>query len=76
MNKWTINGRTFQYGDPIYRVGCGGTENPFRFEGKHYLYVWNIKDKNHYYYCFEDDMYIGDKQMNQMMDRAILMFRK
>lgn len=71
---WTIGDRDLSYSNRNnnYKVACGGTEVPFRFHGSHYLYTYNIQDRQNYYYCFELDIYIDDKQMNQMMDAAIL----
>lgn len=44
-----------------YNIGCGGTETPTLYQNKTYLYVWNRKTRNHEYYCWEDDMFISDK---------------
>lgn len=50
---------SFQY---PWRVGCGGTEVPFVREGKRYIYVWNMEEKAHYYYCFDLDLFIPDRE--------------
>lgn len=44
-------------------VGCGGTEEPFLFGGKKYLYCFNMHDKKHYYYSFSDDMFYADNDV-------------
>jgi hypothetical protein len=70
---WEVDGRTFSYhGGHEYRIGCAGLETPFRFENKYYLYVWNMTTKKHEYYCFDDDIYISDFHMENMMERRFL----
>jgi hypothetical protein len=48
-----------EFQHPWY-VGCGGTETPFTLNGKRYLYVWNMAERKHYYYCFDEDLFISD----------------
>ena len=55
--EWTIIGRTYKFGHLNYEVGCGGTETPYCWNGKHYLMVWNKTEKKHEHYCFEDDLF-------------------
>lgn len=47
---------------PDYDIGCGGTETPFPYEGKMYLYVWNRVELKHEYYCFTTDEFIPDNR--------------
>jgi hypothetical protein len=57
---FTINGKTFKFWHTDYEVGCGGSEIPMEWLGKHYLYVWNQVKKQHEYYCFESDLFMGE----------------
>jgi hypothetical protein len=57
---WTINGQERGFYRTDYEVGCGGDEVPMEYGRKHYLYVWNKVAQQHEYYCFEDDMFIGE----------------
>ena len=43
-------------------VGCNGCEIPFSKNGKTYLYMWNAVENAHYYYCYQDDIFITDKE--------------
>lgn len=43
--------------DYPYRIGCNGTETPYTKNGKWFLYVYNVKDKQHYVYSYSDDRY-------------------
>ena len=58
--SWEINGKSFTFWRTDYEVGCGGDEVPTEWGQKHYLYVWNKKTKSHEYFCFEDDLFIGE----------------
>lgn len=58
---FSINGRSLSFYHADYEVGCGGDELPMELGRKHYLYVWNKKKKIHAYYCFEDDLFIDEK---------------
>ena len=42
---------------PPGKIGCGGHETPFISNNKWWLYMWNSIEKNHYYYCFDDDLF-------------------
>jgi hypothetical protein len=53
-----------------WHVGCGGNEVPFLFNGKKYIYVWNSEERAHYYYCFDDDIFVNDVEFHQMMEIA------
>lgn len=39
---------------------CGGAEEPFTYNGKRYLYMWNITTGQHAYYCANDDRFYVD----------------
>ena len=43
--------------DHPWKIGCGGNETPFISNNKWWLYMWNSIEKNHYYYCFDDDLF-------------------
>ena len=58
---FSINGRSLNFYHADFEVGCGGDELPMEYDRKHYLYVWNKKKKIHAYYCFEDDLFIDEK---------------
>jgi hypothetical protein len=49
-----------------WAVGCGGSETPFTKDGKRYLYVWNCQDRKHYYYCYDTDIFILDKDFHNV----------
>ena len=61
--SWEINGRSFTFWRTDYEVGCGGHEVPMEWGRKHYLYVWNIVVRQHEYYCFEDDLFMGERDV-------------
>ena len=42
--------------DHPWKIGCGGHETPF-ISNKWWLYMWNSIEKNHYYYCYDDDLF-------------------
>jgi hypothetical protein len=44
------------------QIGSGGKEIPFKKNGKWYLYVWDSKNKKHFYYCYDDDIYHPDTE--------------
>ena len=44
----------------IWVVACGGTETPFTYNGKTYLYMWNPATGEHAYYCETDDLFVED----------------
>lgn len=46
--------------DTCWIAGCGGTEQPFKAQGKTYLYMWNWCTKEHSYYCQTDDVFVSD----------------
>lgn len=55
--------RPLSFAHPDYQVGCAGTEVPFLGkDSKTYLYVWNIKNYTHAYYCFESDLFIPEEE--------------
>lgn len=49
---------------------CGGTEQPFVFQGKHYLYMWNRSSKVHAYYCITDEVFADDDKEEQLWNRG------
>lgn len=58
---WNVGDRRFRFTDtPNLQVGCGGTEVPVPWGGKTYLYCWDAKDRVHTYYCFEEDLIVGE----------------
>tara|TARA_Y100000310_G_C20630372_1_gene788307 strand:+ start:1515 stop:1748 length:234 start_codon:yes stop_codon:yes gene_type:complete len=69
--SWRVNGRDFVFFHTDYSVGCGGDEIPLPWERKHYLYVWNKLNKVHEYYCFEDDLFIGENDAPWLGDIAL-----
>jgi hypothetical protein len=52
----------FRFYHKDYEVGCGGSETPIEWHGKHYLYVWDKIRNLHEYYCFEDDLFMTDNE--------------
>jgi len=51
---------------PDYRVGCGGTEVPTCYGGRWYLYVWNVKTREHEYYDYSDDVFRSEAYLHQL----------
>ena len=49
-----------------FRIGNNGTETPFQKNEKWYLYVWNPKEKKHYYYSYSDDMFYPDTEFDSL----------
>lgn len=45
---------------------CGGTEQPFFYNGKQFLYMWNYRTKEHSYYCITDDLFVNDFKTNEL----------
>jgi len=49
-----------QYSIPVrgamYCMACDGHEVPTHWEGKHYIYMYDWKNRHHDYYCFEEDL--------------------
>jgi len=43
--------------DHPWKIGCGGHETPFISNNKWWLYMWNSIEKDHYYYCYDDDLF-------------------
>ena len=43
--------------DHPWKIGCGGNETPFISNNKWWLYMWNSIEKDHYYYCYDDDLF-------------------
>lgn len=43
-------------------IGCGGTETPTEIAGKWYIYLYDRQEGVHKYFCFNDDLYISDKE--------------
>lgn len=41
-----------------WQVGAGGTEVPFVYNGKWFLYVWNTITRKHAYYSYADDTFV------------------
>ena len=39
---------------------CGGTEEPFEYNGKRWLYMWNRATGEHMYYNMTDDVFVWD----------------
>ena len=39
------------------RLVAVDTETPFTSNNKWWLYMWNSIEKDHYYYCFDDDLF-------------------
>ena len=37
---------------------CGGTEKPFTYKGREFLYMWNTVTGEHDYYCISDDLFL------------------
>jgi hypothetical protein len=63
--------RELSFAHPDYEVGCAGTETPFiGFTGQTFLFVWHKERKEHYYYCFEEDMFWGEKEYNELENKA------
>ena len=59
--------RELSFAHPDYQVGCAGTEAPFiGFTGDTFLYVWHKERREYYYYCFEEDMFWGEKEYNDL----------
>jgi|TARA_B100001094_G_scaffold5015_1_gene4528 hypothetical protein len=52
------NGKSFSapYKNAAYCVACDGDEVPSTWNGKTYIYMYNWQDRQHDYYCFEDDI--------------------
>ena len=48
-----------QYKEPqdYWIPACGGTEKEFTYNGKRWLYMWNITGGEHAYYCYDDDLF-------------------
>ncbi|NIU01629.1 MAG: hypothetical protein GWN01_12155 [Nitrosopumilaceae archaeon] len=58
------------YGDNFHWIpACGGTEKPFQYEGKQYLYMWNSKSGTHAYYCITDDVFLGNREWELLMNQ-------
>jgi len=38
-------------------AACGGTETPFHYKGKQYLFMWNKVTGKHSYYCLCTDTF-------------------
>ena len=51
-----------------WAIGCGGNEVPSIVSGKWYLYVWNVEEKKNYYYCFNDDLFITEKEFDAVLN--------
>ena len=45
-----------------WQIGCGGSEIPCLVNGKWYVYVWNTDEKKNYYYCFNEDIFLTEKE--------------
>ncbi len=43
-------------------IGCCGTETPVQIAGKWYIYLYDRQAGGHKYFCFNDDLYISDKE--------------
>lgn len=48
--------------DAAWVPACSGTETPFMFRGKKYLYMWNPFEGNHAHYCMTDDVFFDKDQ--------------
>jgi hypothetical protein len=53
------------------RVGCGGCERPFNYNGRTYLYVWDCVANKHYYHCYDDDTLHPDTLFSNVIDNHI-----
>ena len=51
---------------PDIKIGSGGKEEPFKKNGKWYLYVWDSKENKHYYYSYDDDIYYPDTDFGNL----------
>lgn len=50
-------------------AACGGTEQPFNYRGKSYLYMWNNATGEHKYYCRTDDLFLADEEAEKLFNR-------
>ena len=63
--------RTLSFYHPRYAVACGGNEVPMvARDHKTYLYVWSLDEKRHEYYCYEDDMFLTENEVNSIWAAA------
>lgn len=54
--------------DAGWGVGNGGTEQPFLYNGKWFLYVYNRRTGKHAYYSYKDDMYLSDYKTGELAE--------
>jgi len=47
-----------------WRPACGGTERPFEWGGKEYLYMYNHETGEHSYYNATDDVFEHNVEFN------------
>lgn len=55
-----------------WQAACGGTEQPFNFQGKRYHYLWHKVAGVHAYYCITDDLFLGDEEAEHLWNRGQL----
>ena len=59
--------------DHPWKIGCGGNETPFISNNKWWLYMWNCIEKDHYYYCYDDDLFTKEVRERKMETFSVLL---
>jgi len=59
--------------DHPWKIGCGGHETPFISNNKWWLYMWNSIEKDHYYYCYDDDLFTKEVRVREMETFSVLL---
>ena len=59
--------------DHPWKIGCGGHETPFISNNKWWLYMWNSIEKDHYYYCYDDDLFTKEVRERKMETFSVLL---
>lgn len=74
--EWIINGKTFIFNNKDFVLAYENDE-PFRINGKYYLYIKNIKNSKKYKhkylnYCFDDDIFLTNEELMHLVGKSFL----